>query len=343
MKLKNKLKYFLKYVILNPRKLLNFFLYKISKFFKINPPLNFPTTIMIEPTNICNLHCPLCPTGAGLIKREKGYISFNNFKKVFLPYSKYAFHLRLWNWGEPLLNNDLPEIISFAKSKNLFVNVSTNSSFLNKDISKKIIDSGLDELIISLDGASKETYKNYRKGGDFEKIIDSIKFLTSYKKKIKKLTPYIKLQFIIMKYNEHEIEKIKILSKKLGVDELIFKTVGIMDYSLKEDIKKYLPINKKYSRYSLEEGSVKSKNNLSNNCDFIWNEIVINWDGTVVPCCFDMNNSHVLGNSLNQSIKEIWKGEKYKQFRESILKNKKSIPLCKNCPGTNKETFVKVE
>ena len=143
-----------------------------------------------------------------------------------------------------------------------------------------------------------------------------------------------------MKHNEHEINKIKFLAKKIGIDELVFKTVGIMDYFSKKDIKKYIPTNKKYSRYEIQEEGVKSKVKVKNWCDFIWEEIVINWDGTVVPCCFDMNNLFVFGNAFKSPIKEIWNNQKYTNFRKMILKNKKEIPLCKDCPGTNKETFI---
>jgi radical SAM protein with 4Fe4S-binding SPASM domain len=233
-------------------------------------------------------------------------------------------------------------MISYAKKKKIFVNLSTNSNFLTKEMAGKLINSELDELIISLDGASEETYKQYRKNGNFNKIINSIQFLIREKKRLDKKFPYIKLQFIIMKHNEHELNKIKVLAKKIGVDELVFKTVGIMNYFSKEDIKKYLPTNKKYSRYEVQKENVRLKVKVKNWCDFIWEEIVINWEGSVVPCCFDMNNNFVFGNAFKNSIKEIWNNPKYTNFRKKILSNKKEINLCKDCPGTNKETFVDV-
>jgi len=322
--------------------MINFILINLSKKLKLTKIPAYPLTLMIEPTNICNLKCPLCPTGAGLIKRKKGFLTFNDFKKAIDEIGDYIFHLRLWNWGEPLLNKDIFKMISYAKQKRIFVNLSTNSNFLNKEVIEKLIDSGLDELIISLDGASKETYQKYRKGGNFEKIIESIRFLMGERKRLEKSVPYVKLQFIIMSHNEHEIPKIKNLAKEIGVDELSFKTVGIMDYFSREDIKKYLPKEEKYSRYLIEKGEVFSKVKLRNWCDFLWEEMIMNWDGDIVPCCFDMNNMHVFGNAFNQNLKDIWNNEKYVNFRKFILKNKKGVSLCENCPGTNKETFVRV-
>jgi len=123
---------------------------------------------MIEPTNYCNLKCPLCPTGAGLIRREKAAMSFEDFKKILDNLGNQIIHLRLWNWGEPLLNKELPKMIKYAKSKNIYVNTSTNSSFLNKENVRELTNSGLDHLIVSLDGASEETYSLYRKNGNFK-------------------------------------------------------------------------------------------------------------------------------------------------------------------------------
>jgi len=342
MKLKRKINYFLKYIFFHPHRIVNLIKINISRSLKLPKIIGLPHTVMIEPTNTCNLKCPLCPTGAGLIKRAKGFLKFEDFKKVVDETYKSVFHIRLWNWGEPLLNKEIFRMIAYAKRKKIFVNLSTNSSFLDQTISEKIVNSGLDELIVSLDGASEKAYTAYRKGGDFNKVINSIKFLTRERKRLNKKTPFIKLQFIIMKSNENEISKMKSLAKTLGVDELSFKTVGIMDYFSKEDIKKYIPSQKKYSRYAVDSNKVLSKRGVKNWCDFIWDEMVINWDGSVVPCCFDMNNRYPFGNVFNQSVKEVWNSNKYVQFRKQILSSKKQIPLCKYCPGTNKQTFVNI-
>jgi len=341
MNLSRRFSYLTKYILFRRKALLNFLLSKLSKKLKLISVKGHPSTLMIEPTNTCNLKCPLCPTGCGQIKREKGFLTFQNFKKVIDDSGDYIFHLRLWNWGEPLLNKDIFKMISYAKSKKIFVNLSTNSNFIDDKTSRELINSGLDELIISLDGASEETYNLYRKGGNFQKIINSIQLLIQERKKLNKKTPFVKLQFIIMKHNEHEIKEIQKLSRVLGVDELVFKTVGIMDYFSKEDIKKYLPSNPEYSRYSYGE-TISPNIKVKNWCDSLWDEMVINWDGSVVPCCFDMNNSLVLGNVLNTSVKTIWNSKLYKKLRKTILTKKSSIPICKNCPGTNKQTFVKV-
>lgn len=317
----------------NYKKIKNFLLTKFSKFIKISNVLGNPTTLMLEPINYCNLKCPLCPTGQGLIKRKKESLSFEKAKPILDKIAQEIIHLRLWNWGEPFLCKDFFKIVKYAKKYKVFVNTSTNASFLNKKIAKEIVDSGLDELIISLDGASEETYNKYRKKGSFKKVLDSIKEINNQKKIQNKKFPKIKMQFIIMKHNQHEIKKMIEIAKKVGVDVLFFKSVGMMDLEVKEDVKKYLPTNKKFIRKSFEK--------IENKCDYLWEEITINVDGSVVPCCRDSNNKYIFGNIFEEDFKQIWNNQKYRDFRKKILKNKKQVPICRFCSGTKKELKIK--
>ena len=328
--------YFFKYILLRPKRLKNLFLVKFSKLIKSPLVRGMPLTLMLEPTNYCNLNCPLCPTGTGLLKRKKENLSFLKFKKIIDELGPEIIHLRLWNWGEPLLNPEFYKMVEYAKKFKIFVNTSTNSFFLTKENAKKIVDSGLDELIVSLDGASEKTYRKYRKAGSFAKVIGAIKTLVEEKEKQETNLPRIKLQFIIMRHNEHEIKKILKIAKDLGVDELFFKTVGVMDINVKEDIKKYLPLNAEYSRY-LESGELKMQRNM---CDYLWSEATINVDGSVVPCCRDAQNKYVLGNIFKQKFREIWNNKKYIEFRKQVLNNKNKILLCKGCSGTKKELKI---
>ena len=338
MKFEDKVKYFFKYVFISPRRFLNLFLVKLSKFLRLKRNFGLPLTIMVEPASFCNVKCPLCPTGLGLIKR-KPLMSMENFKKIIDELGETTIHLRLWNWGEPLLNPEFYEMIRYAKKRKIFVNTSTNSFFLNDANAKKIVDSGIDEIIISLDGASEETYKRYRKKGSFKKVIAAIRTLVNEKREKKSKCPTIRIQFVVMNHNEHEIKKMYDLANSLGVDVLFFKSVGTMDIDVKEDIKKYLPSNK-FSRYEINQGQLKRKQRVNNKCNIIWEEMVVNTDGSVVPCCNDAHNRYSFGNAFKEPIKKIWNNQRYVSFRKQILKNKKMIPICKNCPGNNKGTGI---
>ncbi|MFH1249400.1 MAG: radical SAM protein [archaeon] len=336
MDFKTKGRYFFTCILTRPSRLFNLMHVKLSKFLRIPHVFGMPTTLMIEPTNFCNLKCPLCPTGLGLLGREKGAMRFEDFKRVFDQFSPYIIHLRLWNWGEPLLNKNLFKMISYAKKQGVFVNTSTNSFFLTKDNAAEIVKSRLDEIIISLDGASEKTYRKYRKNGSFKKVIEALQTLVAQKKKENTKYPAIKLQFIVMKHNEHEIKDAIKLAKKIGVDSIFFKTVGVMDISVYEPIKGYLPKNPRLRRYSNEVEGQKR-----NFCDYLWEETTVNVDGSVVPCCRDSHNGYVLGNVFNQSFKYIWNNKKYISLRKQILKNKGKIPLCEGCNGTKKELRIR--
>jgi len=339
MRLRDKIRIFFTYVLSKPNRLINLFFIYLSIWLKLTKPIGKPITAMIEPINYCNLKCPLCPTGQGLIKRKKQSMSFKEFKRILDSLGNSIIHLRLWNWGEPLMNKDLGKMIRYAKSKKIFVNTSTNSFFLDEKIIEELVKAKLDQLIISLDGASQETYLKYRKKGDFNKVIRSLKKAAEIKRKLKTRYPEIKLQFIVMKHNEHEIKKVIKLAKLTKADTLFFKTLGVMDPKLKNQAKKYLPKNKIFRRSMLRES--KEKINLSGRvCDYLWKEITINVDGSVVPCCRDSHNKYVFGNIKNQKLGEIWNNESMVKFRKQVLKNKNVFDICRLCSGSNKEFSI---
>jgi len=131
-----------------------------------------------------------------------------------------------------------------------------------------------------------------------------------------------------MKHNEHEIEEIKKLAKELQVDNLELKTVQI--YS-KDDIYNFLPQNPKYRRYKIEGNNFELKFGMKNRCRRIWTNAVINWDGEVAICCFDKDVEYKVGNIKNTPLSKLWKNEKIQKIRNQIIKNRKEIPICRNC------------
>ena len=340
MDFRDKLRIGFKYILISPSRTMNLLLMYISRYLRLTRVLGKPITAMIEPINYCNLKCPLCPTGQGLIERPKEAMKFEDFKRILDNIGGSVIHLRLWNWGEPLMDKDLPKMIRYAKSKRMFVNTSTNSFFLEEGIMKDLINSGLDQLIVSLDGASKETYNKYRKNGDFDKVVRVLKMAAQMKNDMGTRYPEIKLQFIVMKHNEHEIKKMIELAKELKVDTLFFKTVGVMDPRLKKQIKKYMPSNPKFRRYVDMGDDLKPVPLAGRVCNYLWEEITVNVDGSVVPCCRDAQGKYVFGNLKNQKIGEIWNSKKMVAFRNDVLRNKDKIDICRLCSGSNKEFHI---
>ncbi len=285
----------------------------------------YPTAVMIEPTNICNLKCPLCPSGNGTLKRAKGYMSFPLFQKVIDEVKDYCTMIILWNQGEPYLNPDINKMVKYATDAGLFTLISTN---LNADMdAEEVVKSGIDSMIVSLDGATQESYNQYRVNGKLDKVLTNVKKIVEAKKRLNSPTPIIRWQFLVMKHNEHEIEQIKNMAKELAVDQLSFKTIQI--YS-KDDIK-FLPDNPKYRRYNIFGENFEIKFKLENKCRRMWQQPVVNWNGEVAICCFDKDIEFPVGNVKDQSLLSIWQGKAFQNMRNAILKNRKSFEICRNC------------
>lgn len=289
-----------------------------------------PVSISFEPTTSCNLRCPECPSGLRAFSRPTGMLQNDFFKKTIDEIHQHLLYLIFYFQGEPYLNPDFLEMVKYASSKKIYTATSTNAHYLNDEMAKKTVESGLDRLIISIDGTTQDVYKQYRVGGNLEKVIEGAKNVIKWRKQLNSKTPFIFFQFLVVKPNEHQIEEIKRLAAEVGVDEVRFKTAQVYDYE--NDPNQLIPLNEKYSRYKkTSSGKYKLKNKLANRCWKLWHANVITWDGLVVPCCFDKDAMHRLGNLKNQSFSEIWKNDNYRQFRKELMKSRKNIDICSNC------------
>jgi radical SAM protein with 4Fe4S-binding SPASM domain len=317
---------------LNSRRILNaaklFSSYYISKTIKKLIQWGMPLSIEIEPTTSCNLRCPQCPSGLREFTRDTGMLDLDLYKKIIDELSPELVWLILYFQGEPFLNKSFLEFVKYAASKNLYTATSSNAHYFTDEMAKATVESGLDRLIISIDGTNQETYSKYRKGGQLSKVIEGTENLLKWKKELGVQTPHIIWQFIAFKHNEHQIPEIKKLAKEIGVDELGIKTAQIYDYQTSNE---FIPENEDLSRYSKTETGYQIKNKLLNQCWRMWRGSVITWDGLVVPCCFDKDATHRFGNISKQSFKSVWSGEQYNNFRKAILKSRKEIDICTNC------------
>ena len=288
-----------------------------------------PLSVSIEPTTSCNLRCPECPSGLRSFTRPTGMLQERVFSKVIDELAPVLTNLTFYFQGEPYLNPKFLEMVRYASKKNIFTSTSTNAHYLNDEQARQTVESGLDRLIVSIDGVSQNTYEQYRIGGQLSKVVEGTKNVIAWKRKLKSRTPHVVFQFLVVRANEHDIPRLHQLAKEMGVDEVKLKTAQIYDY---ENGSPLIPENPKYSRYEkTENGLFKAKNPLLDQCWKMWSSCVITWDGQVVPCCFDKDAKHVMGDVTKQSFVEIWKSEPYQQFRQSILRSRSEIEICKNC------------
>ncbi len=299
-----------------------------------------PISYSIEPTNHCNLKCPECPSGLGELTRPLGLLSVEDFKTIIDQIKDSGFYVQLYFQGEPYINKNLPEMIRYAQSKNIYISISTNGHFINQKTIDNILNSAPDKLIFSMDGLDEESYQNYRVGGSFKKADEGLRLLIKKRNELGRKKPFVEFQFIVMKQNEHLLDDVKKYGKDVGVNKVVFKTMQVSSY---ENALHFLPSNQKYSRYIIDNGLVKIKNKLKNHCFALWRTSVITWDGKVVPCCFDKDANFRLGELKEKSMKEIWLSEPYQNFRQGVLNNRKGLSMCTNCTEGLKINILELE
>ena len=339
-------------------RLANYYITSSQMLMKRYKVFGYPTHLTVDVTNICNLRCPLCPTGVGAPGRKKGMMPLSTFKKIIDETGKYLISIDLFNWGEPLLNKDVYEMIAYAHGRNIVTSVSTNFQHFSEEHAERLISSGLDVLILSIDGASQESYEKYRVGGDFRRVIENISLLVKKKKERRCRHPYICWQFLVMRHNEHEVEAARRMAGELGVDHITIDP-AYLPVATREEAMKWLPENSGYHRYNVEElekrwqemerqaafpqtddrrddkdNSGKRELKRRVNCSWLWTQTTINWDGGVSPCCAIYDPSEDFGNVSDASLKDIWNNGKYRESRRFSSKGETgdTLTVCMMCP-----------
>ena len=288
-----------------------------------------PFAMSVEVSTFCNLRCTECPSGLRKFTRPTGLIDTDFFKKIIDQVKSQLVYLTLYFQGEPYLHPQFLSLVRYAHEKGIYTATSTNGHFLTEENARATIQSGIDRIIVSLDGLDQETYATYRVSGDVEKVKAGLRNLVKAKEENHSRTPYIILQFIVFAHNKYQVEAIKAFGKEIGVDEVQIKSAQIYDFD-KED--KALIDENKYSRYERsDDGGWQIRSKLPNRCWRLWSACVVTWDGMIVPCCFDKDADHRLGNLNDYTFRQIWKGEPYTQFRNKVFTNRKQIEICRNC------------
>jgi radical SAM protein with 4Fe4S-binding SPASM domain len=251
------------------------------------------------------------------------------FRKTIDELAPHLTWLTFYFQGEPYLHPTFTDLVKYASQKKIYTTTSTNAHYLDSTQARKTVESGLDRLIISIDGTTQETYSAYRVGGKLEKVLEGTRQIVHWKKELRSRTPHIVFQFLVVRPNEHQINDVKKLARELGVDEVALKTAQVYDY---ENGNELIPQNSQYARYAQDDsGRWKIKNPLNDHCWKMWHSCVITWDGAVVPCCFDKDAQHKLGSMQTDTMKNLWQSEPYQKFRASVLRSRSEIEMCKNC------------
>ena len=269
----------------------------------------------IDTTNICQLKCPLCHTGLGTIDRDKGIMHFETYTKTIDQIKDYCVWLSVYSWGEPFLNRRIHEFVSYAHQNRIATIMSTNLvKPLSPEMAENIIKSGLDVLIVSLDGVTQEVYEKYRVGGRLDRVLDNLRLLVQKKRELGYTTPHVEWQFIVMRQNEHQMEEARQLATEIGVNSVIFKNVDFphgMDDA--KEAQRWLP--REHPDYLRDDPFVKPYQEDGRRCWRLWRSAVVNWDGGLAPCCYLTDKSEDFGEVTKSSIKDIWNNENYTTAR----------------------------
>ena len=314
-------------------KLINFLLTYISYYLSLwtRRPiiLHQPFTLSFEPTTQCNLRCPECPSGLRSFSRNTGSAAIDDYETIIEKVKNKLLFVYLYFQGEPFIHKEFINMIRIAKRHKLYTITSTNAHYLTPSKCEETVLSGLDRILISIDGSTQEVYEQYRKEGKLAKVIEGTQNLIAARKKLGKSNPEIIFQMLVVQPNENQISEVYRLAENIGVDKVVLKTAQIYDF---ENGSSLIPTINKYSRYKKEkDGTWKIKNKLKNQCWKLWHSAVITWDGNIIPCCFDKDAEFRMGNLLTSDLKSIWSNTQYQKFRTSILHSRKNISICQNC------------
>ena len=297
-----------------------------------------PYRYYIEPTNACNLRCPFCFGWQERSRRSWGTMPLETFKSIVDQIAPYTYWVDLYNRGEPLLHPEICEMISYAHQKGIGTKISTNLNKLEPGTAEKLVTSGLDYLVVSIDGATQESYSSYRAGGNLETLLNNLRAITHEKARLKSATPKITVRTIIMRQNEHELDKIKQTALEIGADNVIFVPM-IVDIE-SDSANEWLPCNPKYSMYDYDKRRNKLAYDLKA-CSELWQRCTINWDARVFPCCFSDGDGEELGNLLESELSTIWNSIEYKASRATFSTACPSelagtTTVCTECRGSRK-------
>lgn len=277
---------------------------------------DFPIHLDIETTNACNLKCPMCPrTIQDLGKTGKvGYMDFEFYKSLIDQGMENGLcSVKLNYLGEPLIHPDLVKQVRYAKEKGVIeVMFNTNAVTLGEELSRKLLEAGLDSIFFSVDSPYPEKYNEIRVGADFHKVVANIKKFVELKNKLGYKHVQTRISMVLRENTKQELEDYK----KFGLEELGVDAVGygdLIEYPLKED---------KYPKY-FNPGFV---------CAQPFQRMFIMWDGAVTPCCTDNDREMVMGDARKEKLKDIWRNEKYEKLRSTHIAGRYfEIPICRRC------------
>ncbi len=285
-----------------------------------------PLYAILEPSSRCNLSCKMCWRSLYGVNRVESDMPYNNFKDIIDKIGDSLIFVVLWNYGEPLLNPDINKMVEYCSRKGIITVLSTNGILLKQKKSLELFNAGLKYLIICVDAGSEDVYQKYRGAVKLSEIQNNISRACRLKRESKSKFPIIELQFIIMKGNEHQVDDFYSMAVFLGADMVSLKKFSALRRS--GSLNEFMPLNSEYILDCYKKAWPIRKNL----CPVPWQSLVINSDGSVLPCCSDYFSTQKFGNIFEEDIRAVWNNNEYVEFRRQIKHNIRFIGICCDCP-----------
>lgn len=288
-----------------------------------------PYMLQIEPTSLCNLSCPLCPTGRGELNRPSRHLQLEEFTAIIDDLERSLLFLVLWNWGEPLLNPALPDMVRHAARRGIKTVTSTNGHFFrDEEYLSALFEAGLTTLIVSIDSVSDDNYGVYRKRGELQRVLDGLHRAVAVKRKTGARTA-INVRMVVMKQNEHEVDAVERMARQAGADFFTAKTLNPScgDVVLDSEL---LPVNERYRRYEYVPGTFE-RVCTDPLCRVVWTMPSVLSNGDVAPCCYDYDAEMRVGNVFEKPLSEFWNGPEYRALRKLVHDTPEASAKCRRC------------
>lgn len=314
------------------RKIVNLFRIAFNRLLRVAPAVGRPYMAHISPAGVCDLGCALCPV-RDESTRARGLLEFATFKKFVDEAGDTLLYLILWGWGEPFLNPDLPRMIAYARDRRILTVSSTNLNRLTPEYARAIVESGLDALIVALDGVTDETEGRLRPGGSASRVVDNLRRLVAERERAGSARPFINLRMVVSRENEHEADAFRRLAREVGADMVSFKAFSTRQpgYADPSHDRAFAPKERRFRWYEYLDDYAPDPDRGRYDCRFPWTKPTLFPDGAVALCEFDLRGERPLGNINTTSFDDIWFGPVMRAVRKRFFKDRAGLAFCRDC------------
>lgn len=279
---------------LTPRKIANLLRCEAEKLARVARVRSFPYVALLDVTNLCQLRCPYCPTGARRdAGRQQRTMPLSVVDHLLEEVGDYLICVGLFNWGEPFLHPRLADIVDRLHSRRIFTHLSTNLSLDKKSALEDVCRAGLDYLVVSTSGASQKIHEQYHRNSQLQVLVDNVRAIAELKRRRHQPTPIVEWKYLMFAHNAHEAAAARALAARAGAD--LFRIVrGGGEEAAQVDARQAPP------------STLPTKL-----CHQLWHMIVVNADGGVAPCCYLYFKADDFGDLSRGAVMEVRNAPRY--------------------------------